>query len=197
MKFILACLLGAVVSFGWGFISWTQLGWHEAGMHSFKDEAAVAQVIKANATHGRGIYLLPGHNDPVSYAAPEQKLKAKADFDKAMTEGPYMYAVVRTGRAEQDMKKSMLLGFGRSLLACVVLAALLSQTVLSYPGKMAFTAAAGVFAGLVCDAPMWIWFEAPSRDLMVNMADHFIEWILVGAVLGLWVGKAPTANDFR
>ncbi|MDZ4290197.1 MAG: hypothetical protein U0984_19680 [Prosthecobacter sp.] len=197
MKFILACFLGAVVSFGWGFVSWTQLGWHEAGMHSFKDETAVAAVIKANATRGRGIYVLPGIDTPLSYATPEDKQKTTDAHNKAMTEGPYMYAIVRPGRADWDMKRNMLLGLARSLLACAIMAALLGQTVLSYTGRVAFTAGAGVFASLVCDAQLWIWFESPAREFMVNVADHFIEWLLVGAVLGVWVGKVPTANDYR
>ena len=77
----------------------------------------------------------------------------------------------------------------------MIIAGLLSHTVLTYPARIAFTAAAGVFAGLVTDAQMWVWFESPDRELLVNLADHFFEWLLVGAVVGLFVGRAPTANE--
>ena len=36
---------------------------------------------------------------------------------------------------------------------------------------------------------MWIWFENPGRDTIVNVADHFIAWILGGVLMGLFVGK--------
>jgi hypothetical protein len=45
------------------------------------------------------------------------------------------------------------------------------------------------------DVQQWIWFELPTRDLIVNMTDHFIEWTLAGAVLGLFLGKDPTVRD--
>jgi hypothetical protein len=197
MKFFLACLLGAMMSFGWGFVSWMLLGWHEAGFYSFKDETAVAEVIKANVSHGRGIYMLPGVPTPPSFATAEEKKRAEEEHAMAMKEGPYVYAIVRPGRTEREMTTNMLMSFGRSLLACIVMAGLLSRTILTYPGRIAFAAAAGVFAGLVTDAQMWVWFEAPDRELLVNLADHFFEWLLVGAVIGLFVGKAPTANDVR
>ena len=195
MKFVLACLLGAVVSFLWGFVSWMYLGWHEAGMYSFRDETAVAQVIKSNATQGRGIYRLPGIQAPPSFATEETKRKAEEDYISAMKDGPFVYAIVRPGRADWDMPKNMMFSFGRSFLACMIIAGLLSHTVLTYPARIAFTAAAGVFAGLVTDAQMWVWFESPDRELLVNLADHFFEWLLVGAVVGLFVGRAPTANE--
>jgi hypothetical protein len=195
MKYVLACLLGALVSFAWGYVSWMMLGWHEAGMRSFKDEAAVTTAIRANVTQGRGIYTLPGISRPPSFATQEQKRQAEADHLKAMEEGPFVYAIVRPGRSEFSMGRNLALSFGRSLLACAIIGALMSRAVLGFAGRVAFGGAVGLFAGLVGDAQMWIWFEFPNRDLIVNLADHAIEWCLVGAVLGLFLGRAPTAND--
>ena len=195
MKLILGALLGALISFGWGFVSWMQLGWHESGMYGFRDEAAVAEVIKANATQGHGIYLLPQMPEVLSFAAPDEQKKTKETYNAAKAGGPYMYAIVRPGRAEQDMMKNMLFSLARSFIAALLLAGLLQQTVMTYMARVAFCAAAGVFASVVCDAQLWIWFEAPDREMWVNLADHFIEWLLVGLVLGLFAGKVPTAQD--
>lgn len=195
MKLLLAAFLAAIVSFVWGYVSWMQLGWHNAGVRDFKDEVAVAEVIKENATNGRGIYMLPYERKPQTFASEEEKAQLVAAHEKAYADGPYMYAIVRPGKTDVDMTGSLIRSFSRSLVACILVAALMTQLVIGYAGRIGFAAALGAFAGLAADMQTWIWFELPTRDLIVNMADHFIEWSLAGAVLGLFLGKDPTAKD--
>lgn len=197
MKLLFAALLAAVVSFAWGFVSWMVMSWHEAGMHDFKDEVTVSEVIKTNATHGTGIYMLPYPQKAPSYADPAEQKKLEKNFETSSREGPYMYAIVRPGRHDFNMKANMGWSFGRSFIAALILGAMLSQTVLPFPGRLAWCAAAGVFAGMVCVFPQHIWFELPPREVIVGIADYFIEWLLAGIVLSLFLGKEPTERDFR
>lgn len=193
MKLILGSLLAAAAVFFWGFLSWTVLGWHENGMHGFQDESAMTEVIKKNVDSGHAIYMLPWMGHGLKAETAEEKKAREEKFNKAITDGPYIYAVVRPGKGEFSMGKNMVWGLIRSFLAALIIGGLLTQTHLPYVGRIAFTAAAGLFAGLVTDMPMWIWFELPSRDLFVNMADHVFEWTIGGAVLGLFAGQDPTA----
>ncbi len=195
MKLLLAALLAAIVSFIWGYVSWMQLGWHEAGMRDFKDESAVAEVIRENATNGRGIYTLPYQRKPQNFASEEEKAQLQADHEKALADGPYLYAIVRPGKMDGSMMQSLIRSFIRSLVASLIIGALMSLLVIGYAGRVSFAAALGAFAGLAVDMQQWIWFELPTRDLIVNMADHFIEWTLAGVVLGLFMGKDPTVRD--
>ncbi len=195
MKLLLASLLAAIVSFAWSYVSWMQLDWHEAGVRDFKDEVAVIDAIKENATGGRGIYMLPYNRKPLNFASEEEKAQLKANHEKALNDGPYMYAIVRPGKKDGDMTQSLIRGFVRSLLASLLIGALMTPLVISYAGRVSFAAALGAFAGLAVDVQQWIWFELPTRDLIVNMADHFIEWSLAGVVLGLFLGKDPTVRD--
>lgn len=195
MKLLLASILAALVSFAWGYISWMQLSWHETGMRDFKDENAVAEVIKENAAYGKGIYMLPYPHKPLEFAEQEEKERVIAKHEKAFSEGPYMYAIVRPGKRDGDMAQSLIRSYIRSFIACLIVGALLMPLVLNYWGRVAYVAALGAFAGLAVDVQQWIWFELPTRDLIVGMADHFIEWTLAGAVLGLFLGKDPTVRD--
>jgi hypothetical protein len=195
MKFYLAIFLAALVSLAWGYISWMQLSWHQAGMFEFKDEAAVAEVLKENAVKGRGIYVLPFPREPLDIASEEEKSAQRVKIDEANAEGPYLHAIVRPGKKDDDMKQSLLRSFVRSLIGCLLIGALMNPLVLAFPGRVCFAAAFGAFAGLAVDAQQWIWFELPLRDLIVNAADHFIEWTLVGLVLALFLGKEPNVND--
>ncbi|MBB5034655.1 hypothetical protein [Prosthecobacter vanneervenii] len=193
-KLILGAVLAALAVFSWEALSWTVIGWHTNGFRSFRDESAVAEVIKANVTAGHGTYLLPSMGQAPKVATAEEKKAFEAAQAKALADGPYMYAVVRPGKTEISMGTNMVLSFIRTLVCAFLIAALLSQVALFYPARIAYVAAAGLFAGLVADLPMWIWFENPGRDTVVNIADHVIAWVIGGAVLGIFVGRDPVAE---
>jgi len=193
-KIILGAVLTAMAVFGWEAVSWTALGWHQNGFRAFRDESKVAEVIKANVTSGHGIYLLPAMGEAPKIATAEEKKAFEAAQQKAMQNGPYVYAIVRPGKGDYSMGMNLTLSFIRCLICALLIAALLSQTALFYQARIAFVAAAGLFAGLTADLPMWIWFENPGRDAVVNIADHLIAWVIGGAVLGIFVGKDPVAE---
>jgi hypothetical protein len=197
MKVILAALLAAIVSFAWGACSWMVMDWHQQGLRDFKNEAAVAEVIKANATHGTGVYMLPYPRKAVSYADPAEKENLNKSLLERKEAGPFVYATVRPGKLEANMPASLAWSFGRSFLAALLLGALLHQTVLAFPARLAFCAAAGLFAAVVCLVPERIWFELPLQEVMVGTADCVIEWTLAGVVLALFLGKEPTDHDLR
>lgn len=197
MKFIPAVLLAALVSFGWGAVSWMLLSWHQNGMNDFKDEAAVGKVVVENAVRGRGIYMLPYKQEALSFASDAERAETEARHERAMKEGPYVYAIVRPGRTTATLADSLIASAVRSLLAAVLLAVLMSQLTMSYAGKLSFAAAIGFFVGLAAEVPDWIWFELPGGVLAVNMADHFIEWTLVGAVLAAFLGKELNVRNDR
>jgi hypothetical protein len=196
MKFLLAALLAAAVSFGWSLLSREGMTWRQAGVFGFNDEKGLAEMIRKNAGNGRGVYMLPYSRRALSYAGNEQA-QIDADFAKALEQGPFVRAIVRPGRHEPDRGLALLLEFGRSLLGALLLAGLMAPAVLNYPGRLALAAGAGVFAGLLGALPEMIHFELPPREVLVAVADSFIEWLLAGAVLGLFVGREPTARDVR
>lgn len=190
-KILLGSFLTAAAVFAWEALSWTVLAWHENGYRAFRNEEAVADVIKANVTSGHGIYRLPSMGEPPAVATAEEKKAFMKQQKDAMETGPYLHAIIRPGRAEISMGTNLVLSFIRSFVCALLAATLLSQIALFYPARIAFVAAMGLFAGLTADLPLWIWFENPGRDTMVNIADHLIAWIIGGSVLGLFVGRYP------
>jgi hypothetical protein len=195
MKLFLGAALAAILSFGWGMLSWQVLDWRQSGMHGFAQESELAEVIKKSATDGAGLYVLPHLNAPTDMALPDEVAASKAAYEKALSDGPYVHAIVRPGRAQGDRTTQLIYSFVRSLLGCLILGMLLNATTIPYAARIAFVAALGLFAGLAVDAPMFIWFEMTARDFGVAMADHIIEWALAGTVLALFCGKEPTFQD--
>jgi hypothetical protein len=195
MKFLIGCVLAALVSFTWGYVSWEVLGWHKNNTFGFKNEADVAEVLLQNMEAGSGMYVLPHQGDLPSVLPPEEKAAKILAAAKARDEGPYMKAVIRPGKKPFKMGTAMVLSFGRSVLACVLLGALLAGSSFSYAGKVVFCAAAGAFAGMSGDVPDWIWFETRGSDLFVALADQLFEWTLAGMVLAGFVGKPEVAAN--
>src|SRR3989442_1654297 len=111
---LLGGILGGLVLFAWGVVSWMLLPWHLATLEKFKDEAKVAQALTANATKS-GVYLLPNVHKhepglPAAKAkraeakgkkaeakakkAEAKRKKAEAEGMKRMIQGPFMFAAV-------------------------------------------------------------------------------------------------------
>lgn len=196
MKFVFGIILTAIAVFAWEALSWTALGWHESGYRQFREEGHMAEILgpaltnnQTQASSGAGIYMMPARPKHSKHATIEEVRKAEKEHEEAYQNGPFVYAIVRPGRRETSMANNLILSFVRNLVCAAIIASLLMHAMLPYGARILFVAAAGLFAGLACDMPMWIWFENPGRDTVVNIADHFITWVIGGAVLGFFVGK--------
>ena len=88
-KYLWPAVLGGVVIFVWGMISWMVLPWHEMTIKSFADEDAVAEAISAN-TSERGIYYYPGHPDMEGMSAEEREAAEEAHMAK-WQKGPNIF----------------------------------------------------------------------------------------------------------
>lgn len=177
-----ASLFGAIASFLWGFVSWMLIGWHVP--MTFKDEAAVAAVLKENALE-HGFYMLPTMDD----TSPGKQQESYA----RLLAGPYFNGIVRPGKIESwSLGVHMAQSFLRSLLACLVLAWLMSRSrCRGFSGRMAFGTMAGIFVTCASALQSTVWFELPLRDLIVALLDNIIEWSLVGAVFAFVLPEPP------
>lgn len=175
-------VLGGLVLFAWGMISYMLLPWHAATLEQFKDEQAVAQVLAANAV-GSGVYLLPNphRHDPVLTA--EQRKAAAEDRVARMMQGPFMFAAVSMQGA-RDMGAALLLNLVVNMVSAGLVLWLLMQTSgLSYRRRVGFVAMVGLAAAMIVHGPYWIWWGFSTLFTLVEFADPLIGWFFVGLVL--------------
>lgn len=164
-KSALAVMLGGLVLFLWGFVSWAVLPWHENVAHKFSDEAAVAQVLKANALEP-GVYYLP-------FAEEDHKPGETAAFVNVLPQG-----------FDMNMGKLMGIGLLTQVIAAFLVVVLLRRTRgLSYLGKAMFIALVGLIIGFVSHAPYWNWFGFSTPYVIVIILDTVIGWTLAGLVI--------------
>jgi len=87
-KLLLSTLIGGVIVFAYGFISWDLVQWHPIA--SFTNEEAVVTAIRANAPKS-GVYLMP--NEPQNPGA-DKAAAEKAMMDRMKT-GPVVFAAIQ------------------------------------------------------------------------------------------------------
>jgi hypothetical protein len=188
-RVFVASLVGAIVCFVWGYVSWMVLDWRTSSLRSFNNEDLVTRTLLSSAPEP-GTYMLPNWMGETSSKPTPESQAAEQKAQASLKAGPYIYAIVRPGPKQDRFGFDLRLpyAFLRSLCACFIVALLVRQTKrLDYIQKVGFCVLCGIFAGLVTDIPLFIWFEAPLRHTLINMADHLCEWFLAGLVIGAFV----------
>ena len=179
---MLGGLLGGLVLFVWGAISYMALPWHRMALEKFTDEAVVAQTLTANASVS-GMYILPNPHKHEPGLTDAQRQAAEDDGMKRMMQGPFMFASVSLG-GTHDMGQALLLNVLSDILAAALVAWLLLQTAnLSYWCRVGFVVVVALTTGVVAHVPYWIWWRFSTSFTLVEFADLLIGWFLAGLVL--------------
>lgn len=163
-KLILGGLVGGIILFVWGAVSWMVLPWHRPTFHKFTQEEVVKVVLAANAPQ-RGIYLVPFPHGAKS------------------GEGPFAFVAVRP-HGGASMPRHLLISLLTQILgAAFVTALLLQKGKMSYREKAAFVTLFAFAAGVVSHLPYWNWWSFSSPFTVVALADLVTGWFLAGLAL--------------
>ena len=165
-----ATIIGGLIIFIWGMISWMVLPWHEKTLHSFKDETAVARTITDNATVS-GIYFLPS-------------MESAAKTSPQQSSVPQLFAAVKLDGMSKSMIQPMIISLITQFIIVSLAAWLLMQTCkLSYFHRFVFLIVFAVAASIMTNIPYWNWFGFSMDYTLVMIADSLVGWILAGLVI--------------
>lgn len=179
---VLGGLLGGLVLFVWGMISWMALPWHLMTLEKFKDEVAVAQTLSANVS-GSGVYILPNPHRQDPSLTEAQRKAAEEDSMKRMMEGPFMFASVNP-RGGGSMGTMMGIGLATQILAALMATWLLMQTTgLTFWRRVGFLVTLGLLAGVIVELSHWNWWDFSTAYTAVGLGDLLIGWFLAGLVI--------------
>ncbi len=184
-KILLSTLLGGLISFAWGFASWSLLNWHP--ILSFTNEDAVTAAIRANAPKS-GNYLLPGGEQNLGNG--DKAAQEKAMMDR-MKNGPVVFAAVRA--QGMDMASPMLYVNGG--IINLVGALFISCLLLMIPGttygkRLGLTVMIALIAGILVGLPNWAWWGFSAGYTAVLFLDLAIGWGLAGLVMAKFTNPA-------
>lgn len=170
-------ILGGIILFIWGAVSWMVLPWHKDSLNGFKDEKSVAAVVGANVAKS-GMYILPFQHMDSPEAAQQTQPAPLMMFASIKTEsmkpvGSYMVTSIIT-----------------QFLAAFLVAFLVSKTSgLGYLGRLSFIVLFALTAGIVVDVPYWNWFGFDTHFTLVAFGDLLISWFLAGLVMAKFAKK--------
>lgn len=181
-------LLGGLVLFLWGAVSWMVLPWHLMTLEKFTDEAAVAGILTLTAPRA-GVYILPNPHKHEPGLTPEQRKLAEEEGHRRMMQGPFMFASVSLSGA-RDLKSALVTSLLGSTLAALLATWLLLKTSgLSYLGRAGFLVLVALTAAVIDYLPNWTWWTFSTSYTAVAFADLLIGWLLAGLVMAKVVGK--------
>jgi hypothetical protein len=171
-KLLLSSVAGGLITFVWLAISWMMIPWHQ--MDQFKNDAAVAEVLRQNAPE-HGVYAVPN--------ACVDKSQMEAQMAKASA-GPFAFMIVRPGASEISMGRNMVLLFLQQAVGAFLIASLLMcARPLPYEARVFFVVQVALAGGILCHLPHAIWWEMPMTWILVELADLAIGWTLAGLVM--------------
>lgn len=172
-------VLGGLVAFSWGAVSWMALPWHDSTMKKFSNEDVVAVTLDAYAPD-TGIYVLtPGMDEqgqPIEGVEP----------------GRVVFAAIQAPMPAMD--SAMLKGLLAQILAALLLTWLvLKGTYTGFGARVAVVLVFAAAASLVGVVPNWIWWGFATDYSLVMIADLLIGWGLAGLVIAWATGRKQGA----
>jgi len=173
-RILVAGLLGALVIYIWGWISWTMLPWHNSTMPDLPNEDAVIGVLQTSITQ-TGVYQFPGmmkSNEPVWM-----------ENYKRGPSGVLFY----TAKGKNPMAADIFVfGFVLALIEALMAAWLLSvaaSKMAAYVKRVLFVTCLGVFAALVSHISAAHWMFFPANYSHVMAIDLVVTYLLAGLVI--------------
>ena len=170
-RVFIATIIGAVLLFAWGMISWMMLPWHNETLHELKNESEVMALLATQAPDP-GMYVFP--------SPPEDW--TDAEFNERHEKGPV--GILNINAGGPVMPPTMWVGgWAINLLVALVASWLLYLACPSLPHyfqRVAFVTILGIFVAIQADANLWNWMHYPTDYSVVMAADRIVGMFLVG-----------------
>ena len=188
----IASLVGALVVFGWGSVSWLVLTWHLDSMTNLPGGDATFEALKVNLPES-GVYMYP---PPPEAGADEATLK---DWSEKYSGGPYINMLVyRDAGYNENMATTFIKGYALDVVGCGLIACLLflaCPAMQSYARRVMFVLLLAVFASVVGPLIEWNYWQYPADFAIPMFLDGIIAWTLAGLVIAAIVKPKPVAPE--
>jgi hypothetical protein len=187
-RVVVAGLLGGLVLFGWGGISWMALPLHIWTIKSFPNDDELIKTIRDSGETG-GFYTFPGLPHEEGWSEEERQIAINA-WEKKLREGPVGF-VVFSAAGQAPMDPVMLgAGFIIQAIASIVAACLLfiaRRDLRRYFSRVFFVTLLGLFAFLVGPLVEWNYWGYPLDFILMVGVDLLVGWFLCGLVLARFI----------
>jgi len=188
---IKGAIIGGIIVFVWGFVSWMYLPWHTNMFKHFTNEEFVSAAVKENMTKD-GMYMIP------SLPKNLENDEAYSRQEQLMQKGPFIFGTFVKDGVSPMSWRNLLGSFIGHVVAAGFLSYLLAASKMRcYWGKVWSCVCIAFFAGVVTYFPLYNWLHFPLNYTIVNCLDLIIGWGLAGlALAGIIKGcGCPHSNE--
>lgn len=183
-RIAVAGLLGGVVLFAWGAISWMAFPLHTWTIKSFPNDGELLKTVRDSGETG-GFYHFPGLPHGEGWSEEERRIAMDA-WEKKLRQGP-VGIVVFSAAGQGSMEPVMLAaGFVIQVIASIVAACLLfiaRRELRYYFSRVFFVTLLGFFAFLVGPLVEWNYWGYPLNFTLMIGVDLLVGWFLCGLLL--------------
>ena len=178
-KILLAAILGAVIIFLWGFLSWTVIHFHDASYLSLSSGDEVADILKEKINEN-GVYYYPGDMGDAESGAELEVLEEKHK------KGP-LFTIIYIKKGQELMNPMIFIkGFVVFFIAALIITFILNMVKDSLPTfirRFSFLLSFALFAGFATYINNYVWLHYPLEYSLVMALDVLIGWALAGILI--------------
>lgn len=187
----MASLLGGLIIFIWGTISWAVLQWHLSSMAALPNGGEMTATLD-QAGAASGVYFYPPTPDASDANAVQQ-------WQEKYGGGSYISMLVYHDKGYTESMGSMFLtGFVLNVAGAglVVFILCISGTrEQSYLRRVGLIALLGIFASVVGPLAEWNYFGFPASFSIPIFLDGVISWSLAGLVIAAFLKPTAAATS--
>lgn len=186
---LLGGVLGGIIMFVWGAVSWTVFSWHNDNIQRFTDEISVTKHIQAHAPDS-GVYIMPNPHKFADGFSAEQKQLLMQDATQRMKKGPFIFmSISKQGADPEDPTM-----FIYAMLINVLIAGLITWLLLlidfeSYAKRYMVVLCIGFIVAVMATFPQWNWWKFSTMYSLTNFVSLWATFAFAGLVIA-WAGKA-------
>ena len=174
-----SALIGGLIVFVWGIISWMVLPMHKHCFQKFTNESRVASVIRDNAPE-KGLYILPNTYGYDENSCPSEMRKSVEMMDN----GPFVFASVVPNGIGRGIAGPLVISFVIQVIGAFIVSWMLSRTKgLHFWQKVKFVTLFGLAVGVLGLLPSWNWLGFPAGYVVLNIVNLVISWFLAGLAI--------------
>ncbi len=187
VKLITGAIVGGIILFLWGWLSWSAIPLHSASIHYINNEESVITAMNV-AMDKKGVYIFPGMPSSSDPAAMEE-------WTQKYQRGPIGMIIYDPEGSEPVVPARMILGFILGVISCFVASWFLSRSTAaasSYLARVTFCGMLGIFISLTAHLVNWNWMGYPLDYTLSWVMDAVAGWLLAGLGIAAFV-KMPKA----
>ncbi len=191
MKTLIAGIVGGLILFVWGFLSWVILPIHSTSLHTLPNDDSIVTALQS-MNLSKGVYPIPSRPQKDAPAEAQQSYEAK------YRRGPVGMIFYDPAGMNPMMPGQMAFGLLLAILSSAMVAWFLARSTAcaaSYIARVAYCGMFGIFIAVASNLMMWNWFNEPNDWSYGLVVDSIVGWILVGLAIAALIKSPPPAPE--